>query len=249
MTPTPSHPRADDATTSGRSSAVRRSAALLAAVLVIGAPLVARALDDDPVADPATDPAVEVSYASPRTPALTERPDPATMRPAERLRADTERAAEAERAAEVNAILTAAYAWDEQSPRVSTLQELLQVAVDGRYGWTTRAAHLQVLEFAGLPTAGVPKPPLPAGTTAEQWASLRQCESNGDYTIVSSSGLYRGAYQFNRSTWDSVAGRHDPSLVGVDPAQADPADQDAMAFALYGERGAQPWPTCGRYLP
>ena len=39
-----------------------------------------------------------------------------------------------------------------------------------------------------------------------------------------------------------------PASVGVDPAAAAPADQDAMARALYSERGAQPWPYCGRYL-
>jgi len=257
---TPTHPRRFRASHPGRPSAMRRSAAVVAGLLVMtGAPLVASALEDDPVADLAdlADLAVqrvaaaaavdEPAYASTRVPALDRRPDPASMRPAERLADDPDPAAA--RAAEVQAVLTASYAWDEQSSRVSDLQELLQVTVDGRYGWTTRGAHLQVLEFAGLPTSGVPEAPLPQGTTAEQWEALRQCESNGNYSIVSSSGRYRGAYQFNRTTWDSVAGRHDPSLVGVDPAAASPADQDAMAFALYEDRGAQPWPVCGRYLP
>ena len=43
-------------------------------------------------------------------------------------------------------------------------------------------------------------------------------------------------------TWNSIAassGRSD--LVGVDPAQAAPADQDAMAQALYAQQGAAPW--------
>jgi hypothetical protein len=30
-------------------------------------------------------------------------------------------------------------------------------------------------------------------------------------------------------------------LVGVDPAQAAPADQDAMAQALYAQQGSAPW--------
>jgi hypothetical protein len=34
-------------------------------------------------------------------------------------------------------------------------------------------------------------------------------------------------------------------MVGVDPAAAAPADQDAMARALYAEQGAGPWYACG----
>ena len=36
-------------------------------------------------------------------------------------------------------------------------------------------------------------------------ARLRACESNGNYSIVSASGAYRGAYQFHRGTWNGVA--------------------------------------------
>ncbi|MFA5566619.1 MAG: transglycosylase family protein [Acidimicrobiia bacterium] len=95
------------------------------------------------------------------------------------------------------------------------------------------------------PAAVVPE----GGPSAGQWAALRQCESSGNYQIVSASGLYRGAYQFHQATWDSVArsaGRAD--LVGVRPEQAAPSDQDAMAFALYAQQGARPWPVCGRHL-
>jgi|GEM_PF-715168 len=79
-------------------------------------------------------------------------------------------------------------------------------------------------------------------------ARLRQCESGGNYSILSPGGAYRGAYQFARSTWNSVAGRHYPAYVGVDPAAAAPLVQDAMARALYTEMGRSPWPVCGRYL-
>jgi ferric-dicitrate binding protein FerR (iron transport regulator) len=80
------------------------------------------------------------------------------------------------------------------------------------------------------------------------WAALRRCESGGNYGAVSASGTYRGAYQFSRSTWNAVAARSYPHLVGVDPAAASPADQDAMALALYRSSGASPWPHCGRHL-
>jgi hypothetical protein len=77
-------------------------------------------------------------------------------------------------------------------------------------------------------------------------ARLRQCESGGNYGIVSASGAYRGAYQFHRTTWNSVASRHYPHLVGVDPARAAPFDQDRMARALWAEQGRRPWPHCGK---
>lgn len=142
-------------------------------------------------------------------------------------------------------VLTDTYEWHERGPRVEELQELLDVTVDGWYGPQTRRAHVAALVWLEADTDGVPLPP---GPSAAAWAALRKCESGGNYGITSRTGKYRGAYQFDRSTWNSVAGRHDPSLVGVDPAQASPADQDAMAAALYSERGARPWPHCGRHL-
>lgn len=80
------------------------------------------------------------------------------------------------------------------------------------------------------------------------WAALRRCESGGDYGAVSANGTYRGAYQFSRSTWNAVASRSHPHLVGVDPAAAAPSDQDAMAMSLYRSSGSNPWPHCGRHL-
>ena len=80
------------------------------------------------------------------------------------------------------------------------------------------------------------------------WAALRRCESGGDYGAVSAGGSYRGAYHFSRSTWNTVASSSYPHLVGVDPAAASPADQDAMAMALYRSSGSSPWPHCGRHL-
>jgi len=84
--------------------------------------------------------------------------------------------------------------------------------------------------------------------TAQDWAAMRDCESGGRYEVVDPTGLYHGAYQFLPSTWDSVASRSRPDLVGVLPSQAQPDDQDEMALRLYELQGAQPWPTCGRHL-
>jgi peptidoglycan hydrolase CwlO-like protein len=70
----------------------------------------------------------------------------------------------------------------------------------------------------------------------------RNRESRGIYTVVSSSGLYYGAYQFLKTTWDVTAlhaGR--PSLVGVVPNSASEYDQDDMAWTLYQWQGNSPW--------
>ena len=69
-------------------------------------------------------------------------------------------------------------------------------------------------------------------------AAIRACESGGDYGAVSSSGTYRGAYQFDDATWQSVGG-------SGDPAAASPAEQDMRAQMLYEQSGSSPWPVCG----
>jgi hypothetical protein len=69
-----------------------------------------------------------------------------------------------------------------------------------------------------------------------------ESDSSGGYQAISAGGTYRGAYQFDRSTWNSAANlARRPDLVGVDPAAAAPADQDLLALALYHARGTQPW--------
>jgi hypothetical protein len=70
----------------------------------------------------------------------------------------------------------------------------------------------------------------------------RSRESRGIYSVVSADGLYYGAYQFLRDTWDVTAihaGRSD--LVGVMPNTASEYDQDALAWALYQWQGNAPW--------
>ncbi len=241
--------------------AIRRSAAVLAAALVIGAaPLVARALDDEsvptagvvdspsasPEARPVGNPTVQ-SLIGPQVPTVPELG--ADLLLERSTETPPEPAPEPETPLEIaTRVMTESYTWDERGPRIEELQAVLGIAADGWYAHTTLAAHRSALEFAGLPTDRLPVAPVPAGPSPEKWAALRRCESGGDYSITNPSGKYRGAYQFDRSTWNSVAGRHAPGLVGADPATASPADQDAMARALYSERGARPWPHCGRHL-
>ena len=73
------------------------------------------------------------------------------------------------------------------------------------------------------------------------WAAVAQCESGGNPGAVSSTGKYRGLYQFSTETWRSVGG-------SGDPAAASAAEQTARAQQLYERSGAGQWPECGRYL-
>jgi hypothetical protein len=66
---------------------------------------------------------------------------------------------------------------------------------------------------------------------------IKQHESGGNYSATSSSGKYRGAYQFDQRTWESAGG-------SGDPAAASPQEQDARAAQLYSMRGSQPWSVC-----
>ncbi len=104
-------------------------------------------------------------------------------------------------------------------------------------GMSGRRILLAAITIIGLQLAGATATADPGGN---DWARLRQCEAGGRYTIVSASGKYYGAYQFDLSTWRSVGG------AGY-PHQAAPAEQDFRALYLYRMRGWQPW-TCARKL-
>lgn len=105
---------------------------------------------------------------------------------------------------------------------------------------------LRPQRYSTLTTTATPPSQPPAGTatatgrvTGGHLAVIRQCESGGNYRAISPGGKYRGAYQFDYGTWRSVGGTGDP-------AAASPAEQDKRAAILYAQRGAQPWPVCGR---
>ena len=77
-----------------------------------------------------------------------------------------------------------------------------------------------------------------AGGAGGSLASIRECESGGDYSTDSGNGFY-GAYQFDQATWESVGG-------SGSPASASPAEQDQRAAQLQAQSGSSPWPVCGQ---
>jgi hypothetical protein len=79
---------------------------------------------------------------------------------------------------------------------------------------------------------------LPGGVSLVTLEAIASCESGGDPTAVSADGTYRGKYQFDQGTWESVGGTGDP-------AAAPEAEQDYRAALLYERAGTSPWPICG----
>lgn len=142
---------------------------------------------------------------------------------------------------------------------VSALQSALGITPDGVYGPNTRRAVRNYQRNQGLAVDGIAGPVtlahlgLSSGSGAATkapasgsgsapnatLAKIAQCESSGNPAAVSSSGQYRGKYQFSRQTWAEYGG-------SGDPAAAPEAVQDRIAAALYAARGTQPWPVCGR---
>lgn len=79
---------------------------------------------------------------------------------------------------------------------------------------------------------------LPGGVSMSTLEAIASCESGGDPAAVSSDGSYRGKYQFDYGTWESVGG-------SGDPAAAPESEQDYRAALLYSRAGSSPWPVCG----
>jgi hypothetical protein len=127
---------------------------------------------------------------------------------------------------------------------------------DGKARAATRAEVLESLSTlrsmnlslrGGGPSAGAPatapsgagQAPAPAAAGAGSGLeSVAQCESGGNPAAVSPDGQYRGKYQFDQQTWESVGG-------SGDPAAAPEAVQDQKAAQLQAQRGSSPWPVCG----
>src|SRR3954451_3513258 len=79
---------------------------------------------------------------------------------------------------------------------------------------------------------------LPGGVSLSTLEAIASCESGGDPTAVSSDGTYRGLYQFDYGTWESMGGSGDPAAAPV-------AEQNYRAALLYAASGSSPWPVCG----
>lgn len=98
-----------------------------------------------------------------------------------------------------------------------------------------RGAAVQAVRRAKRESS--PEPP--AVAVPPQLEAIAACESGGDPSAVSSTGAYRGKYQFSPATWQAVGGTGDP-------AAAPEAEQDQRAAILYAQSGPGQWPVCGQ---
>ncbi|WP_344168464.1 ubiquitin-like domain-containing protein, partial [Streptomyces polychromogenes] len=80
-----------------------------------------------------------------------------------------------------------------------------------------------------------------AGADGLDWGALAQCESGGRPSATDASGTYGGLYQFDVTTWQALGGSGRPQ-------DAPAGEQTFRAKKLYVQRGASPWPHCGRRL-
>lgn len=148
----------------------------------------------------------------------------------------------------------------DSGPAVASLQRKLGLEADGAFGPLTERAVKRYQRRRGLAVDGVVGPAtasalglrLPAesssgsrrglanagGSTSATLERIARCESGGDPSAVSSSGRYRGKYQFSRATWRAMGG-------SGDPARASEAEQDRRAAKLLAQQGTAPWPNCG----
>ncbi|WP_374103600.1 ubiquitin-like domain-containing protein [Streptomyces sp. ISL-86] len=86
-----------------------------------------------------------------------------------------------------------------------------------------------------------PLPTSVAGADGLDWGALARCESGGRPAATDASGTYGGLYQFDVRTWQGLGGSGRPQ-------DASGAEQTYRAKKLYVQRGAAPWPHCGRRL-
>lgn len=178
-----------------------------------------------------------------------------------------DRAARELQEAEYDAIQAAGFERDAESAVATARAEAAQAALDRAAAEEDAArdaaANRAASSSSASPSASSPSPspssaspaaPAPVATPGPQspagrgdpspaeretLARIRWCESRNNYAIVSASGRYRGAYQFDVATWKGVGG-------SGDPAAASPAEQDYRALLLLRMRGTRPWPHCGR---
>lgn len=83
--------------------------------------------------------------------------------------------------------------------------------------------------------------PAPAPASGDRFDALAQCESGGDPTTNTGNGYY-GAFQFSKSTWDSMG-------TGIAyPHHASYEVQKDAAIRLQARSGWGQWPACSRKL-
>ena len=120
----------------------------------------------------------------------------------------------------------------DKSNQATKLTAVHARAAARRHHVAARRAHKRAQHRAAKQSSGSAG----ASPTLE---AIAACESGGDPHAIGGGGAFRGKYQFDYATWQSVGG-------SGDPAAAPAAEQDRRAAMLYAREGSTPWPVCGR---
>ncbi|ASO18318.1 uncharacterized protein YabE (DUF348 family) [Actinoalloteichus hoggarensis] len=93
---------------------------------------------------------------------------------------------------------------------------------------------------------GTKEPEVPDVGDTEVWERLAQCESTGNWQIVSANGLYYGGLQFSLPTWNAYGGGEYATY----PNEASKEQQIAVAIKLRDANGGRynSWPHCASQL-
>ena len=93
----------------------------------------------------------------------------------------------------------------------------------------------------------VEESPEPTPTETEEpvydpkWDEVAECESGGDWAIVSADGRFSGGVQFSKTSWDAMGGQEFAAY----PNQASKEEQIIVAERLEDVQGMGAWPVCG----
>jgi hypothetical protein len=128
---------------------------------------------------------------------------------------------------------------DHQPATIVRVRESMDVLSRMKDSMTPAPAAASTGAAAAPAPSAAPAPQVAASAPSSGLQSIAQCESGGNPAAVDASGTYRGKYQFDQGTWESVGGTGDP-------AAAPESVQDSLAAKLQAQRGNSPWPVCGR---
>ncbi len=134
----------------------------------------------------------------------------------------------------------------QQAAEAAAAAAAIRAAEEAAAQQAAAEQRAQVQEAAPQTTVATPVTAPAPTSSGPALNSFLQCalqaESGGNYSVVSTNGQYFGGFQFSQPAWDEAAQlAGEPSLVGVQPNTATPAQQNELAVALYGADGSAPW--------
>jgi hypothetical protein len=122
-----------------------------------------------------------------------------------------------------------------QSPRAS---ETVQAREDAKHKLRTAVSRARHQRAKAIERKRAKRAAAAPSTASPALQAIAACESGGNPAAIGGGGQFRGKYQFDYGTWQSVGG-------SGDPAAAPEAEQDKRAAILMARSGTTPWPVCG----